>query len=115
MGRIERFTSRVDAELARSSLEAADIPAYVSGDDMGGLHPEIPYGIGGTVVVVPDERHSEARAVLDASVGREPETDTADGNASATRGWSSRNVVFKAVAALMLALVLIQALHVLFV
>jgi hypothetical protein len=67
--RIERFASRTDAELARTVLEANGIPAYVSGDDAGGLHPEIPYGIGGTAVVVPDERYDEAIAVLDDEFG----------------------------------------------
>jgi hypothetical protein len=65
MTRIERFASRADAELARAVLEANGIPAYVSGDDAGGLHPEIPYGIGGTAVVVPEERYADAIALLD--------------------------------------------------
>lgn len=65
MGRIERFTTRTEAEIGRSVLEVAGIPAYVSGDDAGGLHPEIPFGIGGTAVVVSDEQHQEALAVLD--------------------------------------------------
>jgi hypothetical protein len=63
--RIERFASRADAELARAVLEANGIPAYVSGDDAGGLHPEIPYGIGGTAVVVPEDRYADAIALLD--------------------------------------------------
>jgi hypothetical protein len=70
--RIERFASRADAELARSVLEANGIPAYVSGDDAGGLHPEIPYGIGGTAVVVPEERYADAIALLDDEFGDEP-------------------------------------------
>lgn len=69
MARIERFTSRTDAEMARSVLEANGIAAYVSGDDAGGLHPELPYGIGGTAVVVPDERYAEAVALLDDELG----------------------------------------------
>jgi len=109
MGRIDRFTSRVDAELARSSLEAAGIPTSVAGDDLGGLHPEIPFGIGGTAVVVPDDRHSEARAVLDATPDPEPGHTADDG--SAIRRWGPRSIAFKAVAGLMLTLVLIQALH----
>lgn len=68
MGRIERFTTRTEAEIGRSVLEAAGIPAYVSGDDAGGLHPEIPFGIGGTAVVVPDDRHREAIEVLDSEL-----------------------------------------------
>ncbi len=63
--RIDRFTNRTDAELARSVLEAHGIPAHVSGDDAGGLHPDIPFGIGGTVVVVPADRYAEAIAILD--------------------------------------------------
>jgi hypothetical protein len=73
--RIERFSSRADAELARTVLEDAGIPAYVSGDDAGGLHPEIPYGIGGTAVVVPDDRYAEAIAVLDDELGEAVLTD----------------------------------------
>jgi hypothetical protein len=69
--RIERFASRADAELARTVLEANGIPAYVSGDDAGGLHPEIPYGIGGTAVVVPEERYGEAIALLDEELGQQ--------------------------------------------
>ncbi|GEM_PF-2621392 len=77
MGRIDRFMSRTEADLARTVLEDAGIPAYVSGDDAGGLHPEIPFGVGGTAVVVPDDRHREACDVLDleldASMLREAE------------------------------------------
>jgi len=69
MGRIDHFTSRTDAELARSALADAGIPAYVSGDDAGGLHPELPFGVGGTAVVVPDEHDEEARRLLDAQFG----------------------------------------------
>ena len=69
MGRIQHFTSRTDAELARAALVDAGIPAYVSGDDAGGLHPELPFGIGGTAVVVPDEHDEEARRLLQAESG----------------------------------------------
>jgi hypothetical protein len=69
--RIERFASRADAELARTVLEANGIPAYVSGDDAGGLHPEIPYGIGGTAVIVPEERYADAIALLDEELGEQ--------------------------------------------
>lgn len=72
MIRIERFTSRTDAEMARSVLEANGIEAYVSGDDAGGLHPELPYGIGGTAVVVADGRYADAIALLDEQFGSAP-------------------------------------------
>jgi hypothetical protein len=67
--RIERFSSRADAELARSVLETNGIPAYVAGDDAGGLHPELPYGFGGTAVVVPEDLYREAIAILDDEYG----------------------------------------------
>jgi hypothetical protein len=69
--RIERFASRADAELARTVLQSNGIPAYVSGDDAGGLHPEIPYGIGGTAVIVPEERYADAIALLDEELGEQ--------------------------------------------
>ncbi|MEX2626544.1 MAG: DUF2007 domain-containing protein [Ilumatobacteraceae bacterium] len=67
--RIDRFTSRTEAELARAVLESNGIEAYVSGDDAGGLHPELPYGIGGTAVVVHEDRYAEAIALLDDEFG----------------------------------------------
>jgi hypothetical protein len=82
MTRIERFASRADAELARTVLETNGIPAYVSGDDAGGLHPEIPYGIGGTAVVVPEDRYAEAIALLDEELGDQG-LDAADLEAAA--------------------------------
>ena len=33
------FPNRIDAELAQSALEAADIESLVSGDDAGGVQP----------------------------------------------------------------------------
>jgi hypothetical protein len=66
MARIDRFTSRVHAELARGLLTSNGIEAIVLADDAGGNRPEISYGIGGTVVVVPDGQLEEALALLDA-------------------------------------------------
>jgi hypothetical protein len=65
MARIQRFTSRVQADLACSMLRSNGVDARVSSDDAGGLHPDIPFGIGGTVVVVPDEDLELATALLD--------------------------------------------------
>jgi hypothetical protein len=67
--RIDRFHSRTQAELAASFLEAHGIAARVRGDDAGGVHPAIPYGIGGTVVEVDDERGEEALALLGQEFG----------------------------------------------
>jgi hypothetical protein len=74
MARIQRFTSRVQADLACAMLRSNGVDARVSSDDAGGLHPDIPFGIGGTVVVVPDEDLVLATALLD----EEPEGDRGD-------------------------------------
>jgi hypothetical protein len=66
MARIDRFTTRVQAELARGLLSVHGLDAIVLADDAGGNRPEISFGIGGTVVVVPDEQLDEALALLDA-------------------------------------------------
>lgn len=63
--RIERFSSRVEADLACSMLTAQGFNARVSGDDVAGVHPDIPFGIGGTAVVVPREQYDDAIALLD--------------------------------------------------
>lgn len=65
MARIDRFTSRADAQVACGMLVAHGIDAYLSGDDAGGVFPQFPYSLGGTVVIVPDEQEAEALALLD--------------------------------------------------
>ena len=65
MARIDRFTSRAQAQLACGLLNAHGIDAYVSGDDAGGAYPQLAYGIGGVVLVVPDAQVDAARDLLD--------------------------------------------------
>ena len=65
MATIDRFTSRAEAELACGLLSAHGIEAFVRGDDAGGAYPQLPFGMGGMVVVVPDELLDEARELLD--------------------------------------------------
>lgn len=38
---IGRFSSRAEAEMARSLLASADIDAYIRADDAGAMHPEL--------------------------------------------------------------------------
>jgi hypothetical protein len=71
MARIDRFFSRVDAEQAAAFLNAHGVRALVSADDAYGNHPEIPFGIGGTVVVVDDVDAVEARTLLDREFGKD--------------------------------------------
>jgi len=65
VARIDRFTSRTQADIACGLLRANGFEARVSGDDAGGVHPDIPFGIGGTAVIVPDEEFEDATALLD--------------------------------------------------
>ncbi len=69
MARIDRFASRVDADLACGLLQTHGIDAYVMSDDAGGTRPDIAFGIGGTVVVVPDEDLATALELLEPEVG----------------------------------------------
>lgn len=75
MARIERFTSRAEADLACGLLIAHDIDAYVLGDDAGGTRPDIAFGIGGTAVVVPDDQLHDALALLDAPASESIDSD----------------------------------------
>ena len=65
MARIERFVSRADADLACGLLRSHGINAYVSGDDAGGMRPDIAFGIGGTALVVDDADLDDALTLLD--------------------------------------------------
>ncbi|HEX5068658.1 MAG TPA: DUF2007 domain-containing protein [Vicinamibacterales bacterium] len=56
------FLNRVDAELARGALEAADIPATVSADDAAGTRPHL--WMSGVRVLVRTEDLERAREVL---------------------------------------------------
>jgi hypothetical protein len=65
VARIQRFSSRVDAEVAASMLNAMGIDARVVNDDTGGMHPNLAFGHGGSEIVVPDDQLEEATALLD--------------------------------------------------
>jgi hypothetical protein len=97
VARIDRFTSRQHAEMACGLLRAHGIEARVSADDAGGVHPDIPFGIGGTAVVVMDEDYDDAIALLDAepAAWEEPEAATvppsaAPDGAAQSNPWARR-------------------------
>lgn len=48
---IKTYSSRHDAELAKSFLEAHGIDAVVSGDDYGGIHPGLSFATGVRLLV----------------------------------------------------------------
>lgn len=59
------FLSGVDAELARTALEAEDIAATVAADDAAGMHPHL--WLSGVRVLVPSTDAVRARAILHAA------------------------------------------------
>jgi hypothetical protein len=62
---VATFLTRVDADLAKSALEAAGIEAMVSADDAAGLRPHL--WMGGVRLVVNTADLDRARAVLDST------------------------------------------------
>jgi hypothetical protein len=66
------FLNRVDADLARGALEAADIAATVSADDAAGTRPHL--WLSGVRVLVPTADAERAREILKAAE-QEPKED----------------------------------------
>ena len=57
------FDTETEAELARSTLEAAGIRATIAADDVGGALPSLDITSGIRVMVMPDDE-ARAREVL---------------------------------------------------
>lgn len=60
---VEKFTSRMEAELAAGLLEAEGIQAFVSADDAGGAYPQLQYLRGVELIVFPEDEE-RAREIL---------------------------------------------------
>ncbi len=60
---VATFSTQIDAELARSALEAAGIDSMIAADDAGGQRPHMSFSQG-VVVMVREEDESAAREVL---------------------------------------------------
>jgi hypothetical protein len=75
---IAAFGSHIEADLARSALEAAGIEAMVAADDAGGQRPHMAFSQG-VVVMVREDDAVAAREVL--GVVAEPGTTPADRDA----------------------------------
>jgi hypothetical protein len=59
---VRTFKNRIDAELAHSALEAAEIESTIVDDDGGGTQPEL--WLRGVTVVVRAEDAATAREIL---------------------------------------------------
>jgi hypothetical protein len=62
---VRTFLNRIDAELARTALEAADIESIVSADDTAGLRPGVwMSGMSGVRLLVRAEDAKRAATIL---------------------------------------------------
>ncbi len=60
---VEKFTSRMEAEMAAGLLEGEGIQAFVSADDAGGAYPPLQY-LRGVELIVFSEDEYRAREIL---------------------------------------------------
>jgi len=63
---VARYATQGDARLAKTQLEAADIPCLLANEEQAGLAPMFDASRGGAQLKVPADRADEAQAVLDA-------------------------------------------------
>jgi hypothetical protein len=52
---VEKFSNRLEAEMAAGLLEAEGIQAFVSADDAGGAYPPLQYVRGVRLIVFPED------------------------------------------------------------
>jgi hypothetical protein len=62
---VHTFGSELEADLAKSALEAAGIDAVVEGDSVGGMRPHVAWAGAGFKVIVRVEDADAARTILD--------------------------------------------------
>ena len=61
---VKTFADRLQADMARSLLEANGITASVSADDMGGMRPDLAFTSGGVKLFVLDDNADKALTLL---------------------------------------------------
>ena len=63
---IRTFLNHVDADVARSALEAAGITSMIRADDCGGVRPHL--WMGGVELLVDEADHAQAEEVLSSTM-----------------------------------------------
>jgi F420-dependent methylenetetrahydromethanopterin dehydrogenase len=61
---LQTYPDRPEAELAKSALEAAGIPAMIQSDSVGGMRDHLAWSGAGFKLLVREDDESEAREVL---------------------------------------------------
>lgn len=78
---IRTYVNNFEAEIDRTTLEAAGLPSLVRSDDCGGLRPHL--WMGGIELLVRTEDFDRAKEILDAAgavqILDEPSADGGDG------------------------------------
>ena len=69
---LRMFKNRIDADLAKSALDAAGIDTILSADDAGGLQPGL-WASEGVALLVRPEDALRASAILDTEMPSAPE------------------------------------------
>jgi hypothetical protein len=60
---LRTFANVIEAEVAKSALEAADVDSFIQSDDAGGMRPHL--GMNQARLVVRSEDAEKARGILD--------------------------------------------------
>jgi hypothetical protein len=63
---VQTFGSQMDADMAKSALEAASIDAMIQADTAGGMRPHLAWSSSGFKLLVREEDAAAAREVLEA-------------------------------------------------
>ena len=73
---VEKFSSRMEAQMAAGLLEAEGIYTLISADDAGGAYPPLQY-LGVRLIVFPEDERRAREILADwrAAQALEPETD----------------------------------------
>jgi hypothetical protein len=77
---VRAYGDRLEAELARGSLEASGIPAMIQGDTAGGMREHLAWSGAGFKILVREEDATAAREVLTtpAEGAEGPDADSGD-------------------------------------
>jgi Putative prokaryotic signal transducing protein len=62
---VRTFNTAIDAELAKSALDAADVDSFIQTDDAGGMRPHLAFAQGARLIVRAEDR-DRATSILDA-------------------------------------------------
>ena len=76
---VDKFSSRMEAEMAAGILEAEGIYALVTADDAGGTYPPLQYLRGVRLIVAPEDERRAREILADWREARELEVEEEPG------------------------------------